>query len=286
SKWQKLAVNEAKRKSQAIAENNQLKSLVREKEITAKALSGILQKTWQQSKAMMYVNNTKDKWKQLVLVKDPNFRELAMHQIVDREFEKIDSAFVEAGIMDVDCDVRKYLTKTLQNDTIEFTTIVNSNKKLPLQLVIQAAWKMVQGDISIDIENHAPSQKHLVTEAFYTTSPLNHPLGQFQRRVICKKYVHPAEQDKRCIIVCRSVVDDEVYPYEENMPYANEIFWLLLEGNNTLTNFKLYHKVQPSVYNPEITMSSLWCTRMKEHFESLRQNFIRHTTQPHTAIAS
>ncbi|OQR83721.1 hypothetical protein THRCLA_23126 [Thraustotheca clavata] len=140
---------------------------------------------------------------------------------------------------------------------------------------------MVQGDISIGIENHAPSQKHLVTEAFYTTSPLNHPLGQFQRRVICKKYIDPAEQDKRCIIVCRSVVDDELWPFEKNAPYANEVYWLLLEGNTTFANLKLYHKVQFSVCYPEIKMP---CTRLKEHFKSLRQKFIHHAT--HAAIAN
>ncbi|OQS04108.1 hypothetical protein THRCLA_20973 [Thraustotheca clavata] len=272
SKWQKLARSEAKLKHEATVENKQLRAMVQEHMVTAQTFANLLEKTTKQSKALSFVANDADKWKQLILVRDPSLRVLAIHQIMDREYEKIDSAFVEAGLIDATCEVQKHVSKYSHNNTLEFCTIINRHANLPLHAVIEGSRNVIRGTVHIqNLNRYCKELVDIDANTAYVHGWLDHPLGQFQRRVICKQYIKPGEEEKRCITICRSIVEDELAPYDPNSPFSIEVSWTLLEANeNGGTDVKYFQKFQPSAWTASTPMSSHWADKLEAHSKTLR----------------
>ncbi|KDO35133.1 hypothetical protein SPRG_01200 [Saprolegnia parasitica CBS 223.65] len=257
TKWQQLVVNERQREKQAWAENENLRKLVKEHMITAQVFAHMLEKTWEQTQSIAFLETPDEKWKQLILVLDPALRHRAMHQILDREHLRCHDAFIQAQLIDVDDEFQKHIAKFHHHNAHEFHTIVHRRTRLQLRCVVEGTWNVIRGTAG-GIPNMNRSCKELIdidADTSYVTGWFDHPLGKFQRRVLCKRYYDTQDVTTaaKCIIVCRSIDDDEQSPYDPSTPYSNEVSWHLLEANADGADFKYFQKFRPSQWTTTLT---------------------------------
>ncbi|KDO15818.1 hypothetical protein SPRG_18645, partial [Saprolegnia parasitica CBS 223.65] len=161
TKWQQLAVNERQREKQAWTENENLRKLVKEHMITAQAFAHMLEKTWEQTQSIAFLDAPEDKWKQLILVLDPALRLRAMHQILDREHLRCHDAFIQAQLIDVDDEFQKHIAKFHHHNAHEFHTIVHRRTRLQLRCVVEGTWNVIRGTAG-GIPNMNRSCKELI----------------------------------------------------------------------------------------------------------------------------
>ncbi|EQC41141.1 hypothetical protein SDRG_01119 [Saprolegnia diclina VS20] len=263
SKWQALATNEAKLEQQAKLENKQLKELVQDHMATAQAFANLLEKTWHQSKVKALVENANDKWKQLVLVADPSLRAAAINLILEREFGRMDSAYVEAGLIDAPFGVQKHVSRYTHANSLEFHTIVCRYTPLPLQTVLDGSWNVLRGTASIKgFNRYCNGLVDIDATTIYVDGWFVHPLGHFQRRTLMKQF----RDESRVVIVCRSIDYDELAPYDPAQPHANEVSWNLLEANpDGGTNVKFFQKFRPSKWTAATPMNPQWAETFEQH---------------------
>ncbi|OQR97911.1 hypothetical protein THRCLA_21915, partial [Thraustotheca clavata] len=260
SKWQKLALTERQKQKTSQQENQQLRDLVQSHMVTAQIFANVLEKTWEQSKTVAFLEVPEAKWKQLILVKDTSLRTSAMQQILDREHDNFHSAYIEAGLIDATHEFQKHIAKFDRSSSHEFHTIVHRVTKLPFAAVVEGTWNVILGTAD-GIPNISRSCKEIIDiddNMSYVTGWFDHALGKFQRRVLCKRYYNEANPNEatQCIIVCRSIEDDELSPYDSNTLYSNEVSWHLLEATDEGTDFKYFQKFRPSKWTDSSTKLS------------------------------
>ncbi|KDO35125.1 hypothetical protein SPRG_01192 [Saprolegnia parasitica CBS 223.65] len=241
--------------------------------VTVQTFASLLDKTWQQSKAMTYVRGPAEKkWEQLVLVADPTLRVRGMHAMLDRERARIESAFVEAGLIDVVDEVQKHVSQYTHNNSLEFHTILHRHTPLSLHALLEGTWNVLRGTVTIqNLPRYCKHLEDIDADTTYVSGWLEHPLGQFQRRVLCKQYVSEVDGRTQCIIVCRSIEDDELSPYDASLPHANEVSWTFMEANPSGgTTVKYFQKLRPSAWTASTPMSSHWADRLEEHSQKVR----------------
>ncbi|OQR93332.1 hypothetical protein ACHHYP_02644 [Achlya hypogyna] len=274
SKWQALATNEARLRHEATVENKQLKERVHEHMATAQAFANLLEKTWKHSKAVSSHAATEAKWQQLVLVGDPVLRRAGIHAMLDREHDRLNSAFIEAGLIDATTEIQKHVSKYTHTGTLEFHTILYRHTPLPLPAVLEGSWNVLRGTVSIqNLSRFCKELTDVDLDTTYVSGWLDHPLGQFQRRVLCKQYVAPGKRrDEHCVIICRSIEEDELAPYEPSTPHSSEVSWLLLEANEATggTDVRYFQKFRPSAWTAATPMSAHWANEFEKHSLKVR----------------
>ncbi|EQC31190.1 hypothetical protein SDRG_11115 [Saprolegnia diclina VS20] len=279
TKWKQLAFDEARREGEARSENKQLKELVQAHMVTAQALANLLEKTRARTGAMNDLGNPTEKWKQLILVQDPSLRTSAIHHMLDREHAKLFSAFVEASLVDATGNIQKHIAKYGHQDAMEFHSISCRHIDQPLPGVLLASLDVLRGSASIAQWNRRC--KELVTidgDTTYVIGTFDHPLGEFQRRVLCKVYsCEGVPRHERVVVVCRSIHEDESRPYDPSTPYTVEVAWLMLEANKTGgTDLKYFQKFRPSTWSASTPVSSHWLSQVDEHSKSMRHTAWRY----------
>ncbi|OQS03822.1 Mitochondrial Carrier (MC) Family [Thraustotheca clavata] len=234
SKWQKLANKERQREMAAMAENAQLRDLVRNQLVTAQIFAKLIAKAWEERSSTMPMDLEEDKWKSLHLVADPTLRAAGMVNILDRERANVESAFIEAGLIDVEADFQKHISKCIPDTPHEFQNVVYRHTRLPLKYVAEGVWRCIRGTAGgiPNINRHCTQFVNVDKYTSYVKGWLEHPLGRFQRRVLCKLYFDNEQvtEATQCLVVCRSIEQDDVDPYDSNQPYSNEVSWHLLEA--------------------------------------------------------
>ncbi|EQC35765.1 hypothetical protein SDRG_06524 [Saprolegnia diclina VS20] len=225
SKWEKLARDERKRQQVVSNENSRLKAAIEEQVQFAECLVEMIKK---RPRLTLANEETRDQWKLLKLVAEPTARLEAIHAIADREYAKIDSVFIEAGIVDVGAgDRRRAMPVMLTNGDIEVQEITYGRFAVPLFIVAEAAWDVLRGAVELQA---FPGHYTIVEDVDASTSYINalclHELGNSQSRAIVKKYM---ESPSRCVIVVRSVMEDEAKPLDPAYEICDEVMWLSLD---------------------------------------------------------
>ncbi|OQR91931.1 hypothetical protein THRCLA_22425, partial [Thraustotheca clavata] len=241
SKWEKLAKNERRRQQEALLENTRLKEALEEQVQFAECLVNIVQK-----KPRLALNNSEanDQWKLLKLVADPAAREAAYHAIVDREYAKLNSAFVEAGLIETTWEGRKHIP-VLHHGILEVQTLIRWKFPVLANIVADAVWEVARGALQV-MQQAYTMMVEVEPSLTYITGKRESFVGNIQRRVIAKRYYEA--DPPRWIMITRSIYDDELYPLLPDYSIANEVAWMVIEMDNQgMTEFKYFQKAKPSV---------------------------------------
>ncbi|KDO35130.1 hypothetical protein SPRG_01197 [Saprolegnia parasitica CBS 223.65] len=275
TKWQSLAVKERRLEQTAQAENLQLRELVQDHMITAQILSNVLEKTRQQAQNISFLHSAEDKWKQLVLVADPALRVRGIHAIVDREFSLLESAFVEAGLIDVasGSEIQRHISKYSHAGSLEFHTIVYSRANLPFASVLDSIWSVILGTVNTVpcLNRYSDEVTTVDANTMYVRGRLDHPLGNFQRCVVVKRFFAPGAGGTMCYMVCRSIDDDELAPYRAEPPYSKEVSWLAIEPMvDGSVHMKFFEKFRPSAWTEAMPLSAHWVRTFEDGAQAMR----------------
>ncbi|OQS04544.1 hypothetical protein THRCLA_03228 [Thraustotheca clavata] len=227
SKWERLARDERKRQYDVMQENSKLKAALEEQVKFAECLVDIIKK---RPRLTVLSDSAHDQWQFLKLVAEPKARRAAFHAIADREYAKVDSAFIEAGIVDVTDFSRKDVPKLKDNGDIEIHGTICGRLSVPFSIVLEAAWEVLRGAVEMKkLKGEYTIIDEIDDSTAYVESKWYHTAVNSQSRLIVKKYMEP---NKRCVIVSRSIYEDEAIPLDPNYATCNEVSWLSVDAED------------------------------------------------------
>ncbi|KDO27123.1 hypothetical protein SPRG_07834 [Saprolegnia parasitica CBS 223.65] len=263
TRWERLAKDERRRQVEASQENRRLKAALEEQVQFAESLAKLVHK---KPRLQLYADSPSDAWKQFKLVADPSVRHAAFHAIVDRDYTRTDSAFVEARLHDA-TEPRREHVPTIEGGIVLLQTTVLVRWQVDFDITAAAIWDVLRGVVPM---SHVPGSYTQLTNVdahtSYVSSLRHLKLGRMQRRIITKRYI---ESPTRWIIVCRNVHEDEVLPLDPNAGISDEVMWVLIERERHETVIKYFRKAKPPlVMQPS---ASLDATSICEYLIELSQ---------------
>ncbi|EQC35758.1 hypothetical protein SDRG_06517 [Saprolegnia diclina VS20] len=245
SRWERLAKGERKRQHDSQRENRRLKEMLEEQVQFAECLVNLVRK---RPKMALIADNEDDQWRQLVLVADPALRRIAIPAIVDRVFADLDSAFIEAGLIESPLHRHEYVPKITLHHTLEIQTIVCVPFPAAFGVACEAVWRVLRGSVPIPQLNGSYRLLHEVdVDTTYVAGVRRHAALETQRRVVVKRY-HAAPA--RFAVICRSIHADALYPMDSNCAHSNEVSWLTVEPLSlTASMVKFFQKSSPTKHD-------------------------------------
>ncbi|OQR82627.1 hypothetical protein ACHHYP_15708 [Achlya hypogyna] len=237
TRWERLAKGERKRQRDAQRENRRLKEMLEEQVKFAECLVQLVHK---QPKLTLISDDSS--WRHLVLDDNPLHRVAAMHAIVDRAYDDLDSAFIAAGLIETLLNRHEYLPKG--DVDLEVHTIVCVTFSAPSAIAAQAVWRVLRGSVDIKYLNGSYQLLADVDPCMtYVAGVRQHAAVVTQRRVIVKQYTEP----DRFVVVCRSIHSDEAFPMDPLCAHSNEVSWLTVESLSPETSaVKFFQKSRPT----------------------------------------
>ncbi|KDO23313.1 hypothetical protein SPRG_11627 [Saprolegnia parasitica CBS 223.65] len=245
SRWEKLAKEERKRGQESVVENKQLKEAIEEQVQFAECLVNIVRK---KPRLAHLSTEQQDLWKQMKLVADPAIRSVAIHAILDREFEKIDSAFIEAGLLEDDMPPKRRHVPRFEHGMLEIETTLCAHFEAPCDIVTTGVWDVFRGLVEL-IGVHGTYAPLTVMEdnVAYIAAVRPYGLGVIERRILIKKY---SDVPGRAVFVTRGIHEDECFPVRDGHAVTNEVSWTTVEVSPTspgVTIVKHFQKLKPAL---------------------------------------
>ncbi|KAH9135485.1 hypothetical protein AeRB84_019138 [Aphanomyces euteiches] len=150
-----------------------------------------------------------DQWRLNKLVKDPSLRRQAMHDICEQQYQLTEFMLVENGLLDrvdeyVSCSPR--LSKINNELVIQFASC--TTRAFDFNAMSDLVWSLFQG-------LRAGANKR------------NVEFGRLLQQVqlFYKRYI----ENNRHVIVGRSILEDELYPFQNGDLVLNKSSWIVLE---------------------------------------------------------
>ncbi|OQS06536.1 hypothetical protein THRCLA_20353 [Thraustotheca clavata] len=245
SRWEKFAKVEKKREQEAITENRLLRAAIQEQVQFAECLMTIVRK---KPRLAALSTDQNDLWKQMTLAADPHIRSFAMHAIVDREYERVNSALIECGLLDDNAqEVRKHIPKIVHG-MLEIETLVCKYFREPMHVVAEGVWQVFRGAVEMHGDNGTYRCIANIDPSFaYVSDVRPFAMGVIERRIIVKKYV---DSPSRVVFVGRGIHEDQLYPINTGHSVTNEVSWTTIEScpsNPGMTVVKHFLKLKPTL---------------------------------------
>ncbi|KAH9067489.1 hypothetical protein Ae201684P_021646 [Aphanomyces euteiches] len=148
-----------------------------------------------------------DAWRQCKLAAQASLRVAAIHAIADREYSRMQSAFVRAGILDRWEDLVRttpIVQPVSQKLLLEYATVLTL--PAPFNWVGPAVWKVFRGDY--DKALRANIWERLDEHTAYSAFQAVEGDASAHSNFVAKHYAEPTRE----VVVWRSVLQDELMP--------------------------------------------------------------------------
>ncbi|OQR82639.1 hypothetical protein ACHHYP_15706 [Achlya hypogyna] len=246
SEWKQIAQREHKRRIRAMRENERLKASLEEQVKFAESLAAIVRK---KPRLLLFPVDTGDP-DDAVLEADSTARRATAHALLDAELGLLDSAFVEAKLIDPESDRRGH-SAVAGPASLEVHTIVHTRVAGGLSLVGRAVWDVFRGAYPVrSLEGSYELVEEMDEDTSYLHSHRHYATGSMLRRVILRRYI---DGPHRWLIVGRHISKDAAFPV--NQPVSRERFWVSLEeetddDGKSWTTAKYFQKSKPCFAQP------------------------------------
>ncbi|CAK4316641.1 unnamed protein product [Aphanomyces euteiches] len=223
SEWEKIARDEFFEKNKSMRENEKLRAAVHEHATFIDEMKHILRK---KPRLMLTTDLSSDAWQSCKLAAHASLRSAAIHAIADRQYARMQSKFIQAGVLNATDDILRanWFPQPDGNVLVEYTYHVPL--AAPFHLIGEAIWK------------HFSSEKTYTEETSDTVEAID-ALDDFTlyrtfRRVRVEDgwtvhsnivYKYHVEEERKDV-VWRSVLEDELLPHMARGNVHDESGWI------------------------------------------------------------
>ncbi|CAK4744581.1 unnamed protein product [Aphanomyces euteiches] len=205
SAWERAARDQMYAKSKSISENEQLRAQVEENATFIEDMTRVLRK-----RPRLSLDVHSEEWKAYKLAAQTSLRTAAIHAIADRQYQQLQTAFIQAGVYDCPQDVIRYEPVPLPDGSLIFERVYHVTLAAPFRLVGKAVWKVFNGHQPMPLPSGAEEfleriDPHTVYRAYQNVGKTS----SAHANMIYKNYA----EANREVIVWRSVMDDALMPH-------------------------------------------------------------------------
>ncbi|CAK4849656.1 unnamed protein product [Aphanomyces euteiches] len=209
--WQKIACKVRIVAKNSINENERLKHELQEHIKFCKTLQALMRK---KPKLTTLPTLECNQWRLNRLVKDPTLRRQAIHAICEHHYELTELTMLESGLIDQTNEYVSYIPRLSKiNEELVMQVAFRTTKTFDFNVMSELIWGLFRGRL----ESMSSSMSCQTVEIFDETSIKAHCLY--------KRYT----DSDRHVIVGRTILDDEVHPFQDGELVLNKSVWVILE---------------------------------------------------------
>ncbi|KAH9117205.1 hypothetical protein AeMF1_008984 [Aphanomyces euteiches] len=223
SLWKQTARKELIAKNKALEENAYLRQAVGEHATFIEQMQRVFTK---KPRLSTDIDIHSEEWQTYKLAAQASLREAAIHAIADRQYHRLQSAFVKANVFHRKEGLFhiKAIPQPDQSYVLEIVHHVELNA--PFQVVVGAAWQVYQGNVPLDLPVGAEqTYTNLDQRTVYATYVEQRNGLSCHSNVIRKYYPEPDQE----VIVSRTVLEDAAVPHMSKGAIQNRSEWLLVK---------------------------------------------------------
>ncbi|CAK4699745.1 unnamed protein product [Aphanomyces euteiches] len=215
TKWQRVARAELKAKLRAMAENELLKADI----TTNKAFIVEMEKFIQKKSSSTQGALLSEQWMQCKLVAHPSYRLKAIHAIADRQYGRMQTAFINANLLGMTCNLFSIVPIRMANEKATVQLINHAALPVPYDRLSKATWQVFQAPLASDT-CQATIECIDANVVYEQAVEAKHGCRCYSN-TISKLY----KERGRDVIAWRSVLEDELVPQMTSGSVANHVGW-------------------------------------------------------------
>ncbi|KAF0684265.1 Aste57867_23729 [Aphanomyces stellatus] len=223
--WERTAKVERMEMHKAQHENEQLREAVGQQATFIQQMQRVFRK---KPRLTLVEDIASEEWQSYRLAAKASLRTAAIHAIADRQFHRMQNAFLRAGVLD--CKETLYRSQLLSdaNGASTFQLVNHINLAAPFDVIGVAIWRWLSvkapREISHDasIENFFFVQEIECIDEHTVYTRAGHLVQPWQSNLIRKRY----PQSDRVTFVARSVLEDALIPHAAMQAQENKSVWL------------------------------------------------------------
>ncbi|KAH9125936.1 hypothetical protein AeMF1_003536 [Aphanomyces euteiches] len=226
SMWEKAAHDQLYKKQKAIQENGLLREAASENSIFIAKMKTLVHK-----KPRLNAKLSSEDWQEYKLAASASLRAAGIHAIADRQYTRLDTALINAGLFGVKHNYSCVRPKTnSQGKRISVEHIHSVKLDAPREAVVRAIWSFLKEP---HLQSPLPSDAHRVIEivdqnTLYEMYKERSPAGVFCHSNLIRKLY--AERH-RLLILSRTVLHDALAPHMVQGDVEDENSWIVVEDN-------------------------------------------------------
>ncbi|ETV97445.1 hypothetical protein H310_09376 [Aphanomyces invadans] len=222
--WQKMANQMRIAKQTALNENDKLRHELEEQIEFGKALQALMKK---RPKLTVLPTLESEQWRVLKLVKEPMLRRRAVHEIYQQQYQLTDSAMVDGGLLDRIDELESYVPRlTKGNADLVLQVAFCETKRYAFDVVSEMAWALLQSGCGAKLKpSFEMLEKFDYNSAYIRIEKKWNDDMSHQANCLYKRFTEP----DRDVIVCRSVLEDELHPFDQGALVLNKSAWFVIE---------------------------------------------------------
>ncbi|KAH9099002.1 hypothetical protein LEN26_016441 [Aphanomyces euteiches] len=190
--WKRMAQDEKLEKSKAFHENEALREAVDQQATFIDQMKKVFLK---KPRLMHHHDVHSAEWQTYRLAATASLRQAAIHAIADRQFSRMNHAFLRAGLFDRTEDFTKAELKFEANGSVIYQLATHVKVPAPRDVVAPTVWDVVGGP-------HARYLPFGLTETF----------EQIDASTVYSRIVDSRDLAVRDVLVVRTVLDDALVP--------------------------------------------------------------------------
>ncbi|KAF0684264.1 Aste57867_23728 [Aphanomyces stellatus] len=223
--WERTAKVERMEMHKAQHENEQLREAVDQQATFIQQMQRVFRK---KPRLTLVRDIESEEWQSYRLAAKASLRAAAIHAIADRQFHRMQNAFLRAGVLD--CKESLYRSQLLSDakGPSTFQLVSHITLAAPFEIVGAAIWRW----LSVEAPREA-SQDGVVDSFFFVQeveridertvyTRAGHMVHPWQANLIRKRYL----QADRDIFITRSVLEDALIPHAAMEALENKSVWL------------------------------------------------------------
>ncbi|KAG9407532.1 hypothetical protein AC1031_002247 [Aphanomyces cochlioides] len=278
TKWEKAAKSECMEKNRSIQENEQLKEAVHQQATLIQQMEKLC------NKKMRLTAEDAEAWQDYRLAAHESLRVAAIHAIADRQYRRMQNAFIQAGVFG--CTKDLFRTRITEKNPKSFAIEMANHVTLPapFRVVSSAAWRIIGGpDGYVMTQGTIETTDFVDRHTVYSRLVLNQSDGStVHSNFIRKRYI---EEDRE-VIVARSVLEDALVPHMSKGAVDNKCLWFEVEPlpGKPSTHCSLTCVVQTTIDTTKVSNLSAIDEKTVVETLTLQASLIMDSYEPKTGM--
>ncbi|CAK4514895.1 unnamed protein product [Aphanomyces euteiches] len=223
SAWKRMAKVERMEKGKAIKENEELREAVAGHATFIESM----QKVFEKKPRLEYQFDIYSvEWKAYKLAAEKSLRVAAIHAMADRQYDRMDSAFIRAGLIDQTQDLFRAQFLPQPNGTTVYELVNCVSVAAPFRLLGASIWQAFSSLKSTSCPRDFIETLEIIDP--FTVYSRKQMLAKGDAKVawqsnIIRKYF---PENDRCVFVARTVLEDELSPPKPTDVVEDKWIWM------------------------------------------------------------
>ncbi|KAH9113676.1 hypothetical protein LEN26_013113 [Aphanomyces euteiches] len=219
SLWERTAIEELAEKTKSMEENAFLREAVGQQATFIEQMQRVFRK---KPRLTSHIDIHSEEWKYYKLAAHASLREATIHAIADRQYHRMQSAMVKAGVFDRETNLFQVKAISQPDHSYVLEAVHHVDLNAPFRLLGAAAWNVFEGGHPVDLPLHAvQDDTHIDPYTVYSTCMQERNGMTWHSNMVRKYYTEPDRE----VIVSRTVLEDAALPHMTKGAIEDRCMW-------------------------------------------------------------